>query len=215
MTLMWSLNEEDRLALEASWLAFAIKHADMATISGWWREIDGHYAEPHRHYHTLGHVRDMLPYVSGEAVVAATWFHHIVYDPARTDNEEQSARLAAVALRQIGHSVLTIEFVMQMIRATATEHPGRLPRQALTFLDADLAILGSHHERYIAYRDAIRREYAFVPDDEFAELRRERLERFLMRPNIYYTEGMREQFERQARANLAWELSATGTSPTP
>ena len=26
----------------------------------WWREIEGRYSEPHRYYHTLGHLADML-----------------------------------------------------------------------------------------------------------------------------------------------------------
>ena len=213
MSLLWAVNEEERHALEASWLAFRIKHADMETIAAWWLQMEKRYAEPHRHYHSLGHVRDILQYVMVDAVVAAAWFHDIVFDPARADNEEQSARVAAVALREMGFSVQTIEMVMQMIRATGTRDPRGLPQPALLLLDADVAVFGSHHERYVAYRDAIRQEYAFVPEEQFVERRRELVERFLMRPYIYFTDVMREQFEQQARTNLEWELASITSSP--
>lgn len=203
---MWTVSEDERQALEASWMAFAIKRADMPEVSRWWREIERRYSEPHRHYHTLGHVRDMLHLVNGEAAVAATWFHDIVYDPSRVDNEEASARIAAIALREVGFSVLSTDLVMQMIRATMTHEADDLPAQTLIFIDADLAILGASRERYAEYRDAVRREHAYLPDDAFAELRQPMLDRLLSRTRIYSTETMRDRLETHARRNIEWEL---------
>lgn len=206
---MWVVSEDERHALEASWMAFAIKRADMEPVSAWWREIESHYSEPHRRYHTLAHIRDMMQFVNGEAAIAAVWFHDIVYDPSRTDNEVASARMAATALRELGFTLLTIDVVTQLIRATETHESGGLPQQALSFLDADLAILGSPRERYTEYRDAIRGEYAFLSDDAFIRLRRTVLDRFLSRPRIYFTESMRDRYESQARANIEWEIGVT------
>lgn len=202
---MWSVSDEERESLEASWLAFGIQHGRMDPVSSWWREIAARHGEPHRHYHTLGHVRDVLQLVSGPAAVAAAWFHDIVFDPTRTDSEDASARVAASALREVGFSVAAIDVVAQMIRATTTHEPNGLPQQALLFLDADLATLGSSRERYIEYLDALRREHAFLPDDEFAVQRGETIDCYLTRPRIYFTEVMRDRYELQARENLSWE----------
>ena len=208
---MWIVTEDERHALEASWLSFAIKRADMQPVAAWWRELDQRYSEPHRHYHTHGHIRDMLQLVYGEAATAAAWFHDIVYDPTRSDNEAASAGVAAVALRELGFTVLTTDVVTQLIRATETHEPRGLPPQALSFLDADLAILGSPRDRYAEYREAIRREYAFFSDDEFRERRRAFLDRFLTRRRIYLTDTMRDRYESNARANIEWELAKWGT----
>lgn len=210
---MWVVTEDERHALEASWLSFAIKRADMQPVAAWWCEIDQRYSEPHRQYHTLGHVRDMLQLVYGEAAVAAAWFHDIVYDPARSDNEAARAGIAAVALRELGFTVLTVDVVTQLIRATETHEPRGLPPQALSFLDAGLAILGSSRDRYAEYLQAIRREYAFLSDEEFHERRRALFDRFLTRRRIYLTDAMRDRYESHARANIEWELAATGSSP--
>lgn len=209
---MWLVSEEDGHALEATWLAFMItRGGGMDRIAKWWRVVWKHYSEPHRQYHTLAHIRDMLSLVTGEAAVAATWFHDIVYDPTRADNEDASAKLAATALRELGFGTPGIDVVAQMIRATTTHDRNDLPQQALIFVDADVAVLGSPHDRYVAYRDAVRREYASLSDDEFVRGRRVVIERFLSRPQIYFTQTMREKFEAQARANLLWELS--GAAP--
>jgi predicted metal-dependent HD superfamily phosphohydrolase len=207
---MWSVSEDERHALEASWMAFAIKRANMDEVAAWWREIDQRHSEPHRHYHTLGHVRDMLQLVSGEAPIAATWFHDIVYEPARTDNEDASARIAAVALREVGFSIMTVDLVIRMIRATTDHDPKDLPPQARLFFDADLAILGTSREHYAEYCGAIRREYAHLSDAEFREHRNAVLDRLRSRPHIYFTESMRDRFEQQARANIEWETRSAG-----
>jgi predicted metal-dependent HD superfamily phosphohydrolase len=55
------------------------------------------YSEPHRHYHTLVHVQDLLTKFeqykflveAHEEIEAAIWFHDALYDPTRYDNEER------------------------------------------------------------------------------------------------------------------------------
>src|SRR4051794_22476684 len=61
------------------------------------------YSEPHRHYHNLEHIAEMLRVVDRlskfaadpDAVRLAVWFHDAVYDPRAKDNEKLSAILAA------------------------------------------------------------------------------------------------------------------------
>ena len=82
------------------------------------------YAEPHRHYHTLDHVAEVLrvagrlPCRSPGAVALAVWFHDAVYDPRAGDNEERSADLATRELTALGVDAATIEAVATLVRAT-------------------------------------------------------------------------------------------------
>ena len=61
------------------------------------------YAAPNRAYHNLAHVEDCLDKLARveglsaaerEILTEAIWWHDVVYDPTRSDNEEFSARLA-------------------------------------------------------------------------------------------------------------------------
>jgi predicted metal-dependent HD superfamily phosphohydrolase len=204
------LTVDERHTLEASWLALAVSHrAEMRSAAAWWRELFERHSEPHRRYHTLAHVRDVLLFVEGDASAAAAWFHDAIYDPAAKDNEEASAKLAVNALRELRFSVPTIDLVARMIRATAKHEANGLPQQALLFLDADLAILGSDRQRYGAYVNAVRDESLSLTDTAFRRGRRALLERLLLRPRIYFTDAMRDRFEAQARANAKWELEGS------
>jgi predicted metal-dependent HD superfamily phosphohydrolase len=162
------------------------------------------YAEPHRRYHTLEHIRDVLSRVDPDPLVEiVVWFHDAVYDTHRTDNEEQSAALAAAFMRDRGFTEVDIDLVTRAIRATAKHEPDDLPPQMLRFLDADLAILGSDPARYDAYARQIREEYAWVPEEVYRRERARILRAFLDRPRIYFVDGNREA---AARENLTREI---------
>src|SRR5437867_1561086 len=125
---MFTVSEDERHALEAAWLAFMIPQgAGMHRAASWWREIFRRYSEPHRHYRNLSHIRDLLGLVSGEAAIAAAWFHDFVYEPGRSGCGDASARIAATALRELGFRILTIDVVVQLIRAASTQEPNGLP----------------------------------------------------------------------------------------
>ena len=171
------------------------------------------HEEPHRHYHTLEHVGEVLR-VAGRlaatspgAVALAAWFHDAVYDPTRHDNEERSAELAARELTALNVDAATVEAVAKLVRATAHLGDGAAPEDAdaRALLDADLAILGAAPVRYERYARDIRREYAHVPDGDYARGRVAVLERFLARPWLYFDARMVLEGDGPARANLAAE----------
>ena len=171
------------------------------------------YEEPHRHYHTLEHVGEVLR-VAGRlaatspgAVALAAWFHDAVYDPTRRDNEERSAELAARELTALNVDAATVDAVATLVRATAHLGDGAAPEDAdaRALLDADLAILGAAPVRYERYARDIRREYAHVSDGDYARGRVAVLERFLARPWLYFDARMVLEGDGPARANLAAE----------
>jgi len=170
------------------------------------------YSAPGRHYHDIRHIEDCLAKldrVSGlstrdrEILNQAIWWHDVVYDPTRTDNEEQSAELAeqnvAPDLR---------DQVARLIRLTRTHHVAPSDRLGAILISIDLSILGADTLVYDAYAAAIRREYGHVPDAAYRQGRAAVLERFAARSVIYPDAGFAAELDRQARANIARELAA-------
>lgn len=185
-------------------------------------DLQRRYAEPQRHYHTWDHIQALLGWFGQRrshlhdpaAVELAILFHDAVYDPTRSDNEAESARLLADAqLPRLDDAVRAR--ALRMIEATARhEIPAGLApadqSDMAEFLDMDLSILGARTEVFDAYEQAIRREYAFVPEALYREARRGILQRFLERERLYFSDWGRERFEATARANLAASIAALG-----
>src|SRR5262245_15508367 len=180
-------------------------------------EIAEAYTRPDRHYHTLGHIAALLDLLDlhGEGIAdrdtltLAILFHDIVYDPARNDNEEASASLASERLAALGLPEETTAEVARYILATRHgQECGPIDTEGLALLlDLDLSILGAAPAEYRAYAEAIRREYAFVPDPLYRPGRRRVLEGFLKRDRIYCTDRLRALWEPAARANLFVEIA--------
>lgn len=176
-----------------------------------WADVVRRYGEPHRAYHTLVHIEDVLGVleelgVTDPAVLLAAVLHDVVYDPTRGDNEAASADYARHVLAHLDEG--TVERTAELILATASHEIGaeRDPGRA-ALLDADLAILAAPPDDYEAYSRAIRREYAHVRDDAYRAGRARVLETFLSRSRIFFTDELRTR-EEQARANLRREIDA-------
>ena len=67
-------------------------------------------------------------------------------------------------------------------------------------------ILGASAERYAEFELQIRAEYWWVPTGMYRRQRAAVLKSFVQRSSIYATHEFREQYERQARNNIAWGL---------
>jgi predicted metal-dependent HD superfamily phosphohydrolase len=178
------------------------------------------YGEPHRYYHNLGHViyvldgllessmeAKILPREERANVRLAAWFHDIVYDTRRQDNEERSAERAATSLRALGLEENCVKRVGDLICMTKNHHAADGDLAAWWFIDADLSILGGAPEDYQNYVAGVRKEYAWVPDHEFYPKRRAILQGFLDRPTIFMTAEHRRWEEPEARANIAGEIA--------
>ncbi|WP_226634705.1 HD domain-containing protein [Brevundimonas poindexterae] len=177
-------------------------------------ELQARYAEPQRQYHTWAHIEALRRWFGQRcahlhdpaAVELAILFHDAVYDPTRTDNEAESARLLKDAdLPGLDDTVRAQ--AVRMIEATARhEVPDGLDAldrsDMAEFLDMDLSILGARPDVFDTYEQNIRREYTFVPEPLYREARRDILQRFVERPSLYFSDWGRATFEDQARANL-------------
>lgn len=169
--------------------------------------------EPHRHYHTAEHLASMLSIVDSNATRAddpaqvrlAVWFHDAVYDPQAGDNEAASAALAALELGRLGVDAAE---VVRLILLTTTHDPDPGDRNGTLLADADLSILAAAPEAYDEYAAAVRREYAFVPDDQFRAGRAAVLRRFLDRPTLFRTVPDKAPWTDRAHHNLRRELAA-------
>ena len=171
------------------------------------------YAEPHRRYHDRTHLLQVLRMVDRLAgdedlyvVRLAAWFHDAVYDlPERElTNEEASARLSVRELGRAGFEQEDLTQVARLVRLTATHAPwGRDPEGEL-LCDADLAVLAAPPGLYDAYVEAVRAEYAAVPEEEFLAGRLAVLEP--LADGEIFRSGKAQGLKAAARANLGREL---------
>ncbi len=178
-------------------------------FSLWHRRLVTAYGERHRHYHNLQHIEECLAELaaaevateSRESIGMALWFHDAVYEPRSATNEEDSARLAEECLTGVGVAANRVAEISRLILATKTHRAEG--RDAAMLLDIDLAILGQPSARFWQYEEAIRAEYAWVPEETFRTKRAEILSGFLQRPALYQTPDFSTRYEIAARTNLA------------
>jgi predicted metal-dependent HD superfamily phosphohydrolase len=173
-------------------------------------DLAARYSAPGRHYHTLDHLAAMLALLPDPppALALAVWFHDAVYDTHAADNEERSGAVADEALRTLSASQEVRDETRRLILLTKRHVTSADDRDGRRLLDADLAILGAPADEYDRYAAAIRREYAWVADEDYRRGRRRVLEQFLSRERLYFTDEMHERRESEARANLRREVAA-------
>lgn len=165
------------------------------------------YQEPSRHYHTKQHlISCFIHYEMCQAkmkdpliVALALFYHDVVYDVHRLDNEQRSAEAWHRDGKKLGLSNETIENVARMILATQNHKAQDADTQI--FLDIDLSILGEQEEVFDRFERDIRAEYIWIPEEIFRNRRAQILREFLERDQIFCTSSFRS-LETQARKNL-------------
>jgi predicted metal-dependent HD superfamily phosphohydrolase len=202
--------------LAPAWLELARRVGARDDVAGAGAALLGRWAEPHRAYHDLAHLSEVLERVdllAGEAdrpdaVRLAAWFHDAVYDPTAADNEERSADFAETSLTRIRLAPELVEQVCRLVRLTATHEVAEDDRDGAVLCDADLAVLASGAARYSTYVEGVRREYEHVDDATFARGRTAVLRGLLDRPAMFRTAHGRQVWEPAARSNVSAELAA-------
>jgi predicted metal-dependent HD superfamily phosphohydrolase len=197
-----------------AWAALLARHTTGPDAAAVGSRLLASWSEPHRRYHGVGHLRDILAHVEelagyaddADAVRLAAWYHDSVY-AGLPDDEERSARRAEDDLSGLGLEPQLIDEVARLVRMTITHDPAPGDHNAEVLSDADLASLAVPWERYALNTAAIRAEYAHIPDDVFRKGRLQVLVGLLDGPGVFRTEQARQQWEGPAQGNLRAELA--------
>ncbi len=179
-----------------------------------WLEIEQQYSGKKRYYHTfrhLDHLLEQLAVVKSEltdwnTILFTLFYHDVIYDALKSDNEEKSAELAIKRMQQLQVPFKLIESCKEQILATKSHVRSGNP-DTNYFTDADLSVLGQDWEVYSAYFKNVRKEYAVYPDLIYNPGRKRVLQHFLSMERIFKTDYFFEKYENQARENLEKEIS--------
>lgn len=201
--------------LKAIFIALLKNYTDNENlINELWAEIEQHYTNKKRHYHTLEHLNKLFNQLSEikneiqywHILLFSLFYHDIIYNTLISDNEEKSAALAVKRLTQLGIADSEILLCKHQILATKS-HQLSDNTDTNYFTDADLSILGQNWETYSNYMLQVRKEYAIYPDFIYKKGRKKVVHHFLAMENIYKTTFFRKKLEQQAKQNLQKELS--------
>ena len=127
------------------------------------------WSEPHRAYHGVAHLADLLEQIEGhnplpqkerDMLTLAAIFHDIIYNPRRTDNEVRSAELFLQCISMDKDSP-DIQEIATIIRDTKTHKPST-PLSAI-FCHMDTAIVRRPYPDLLLWEEGIRREYDHLP----------------------------------------------------
>jgi predicted metal-dependent HD superfamily phosphohydrolase len=189
--------------------------SDAKLIDKLWKEIDTRYAERGRRYHNLIHLENLHRELTEVRAIIKQWdvmmlslfYHDIIYNTLRQDNEEKSAAFASERLRSLNVPDPKIELCHSQILATKG-HTISDNADTNLFTDADLSILGKDGSSYQKYAAQIRKEYAIYPSLIYNRGRKKVLNHFLVMDRIFKTDHFHSRYELQARKNLADELQS-------
>ncbi len=183
-----------------------------------WQDIINRYNEPIRAYHTLEHlhqlfaqfeqIKDRLQQPS--IIALALFYHDIIYEPTRTDNEVKSAEYASEALSKY-LTVEQTERIYNLIMMTADHQiTDKSDLDARYLLDMDLSILGANRQEYEQYAQSVRQEYSHVTVADYRLGRTKVLKKLLAHDKLYLTDYY-QRLESQARDNIKREMTLLAT----
>lgn len=173
------------------------------------------YAEHHRRYHTEQHLDHCLQQVDDLLDLAerdrrrlrwALLWHDAVYESGARDNEVRSAAVAKSELMACNVDPADVAEVTRLILLTESHRAPEDDYLGALMISIDLSILGSDPHRYREYSEAVREEYAHVPDELWRAGRGAVLRRMLHANALYPDARFREALEEQARLNMTAEL---------
>jgi predicted metal-dependent HD superfamily phosphohydrolase len=127
------------------------------------------WSEPHRAYHGITHLVDLLEQIEGhvslpqkerDMLTLVAIFHDIIYNPRRTDNEARSAELFLQCISMDKDSP-DIQEIATIIRDTKTHKPST--PLSVIFCHMDTDVVRRPYPELLQWEDGIRREYSHLP----------------------------------------------------
>lgn len=144
------------------------------------KELPFRWSENHRFYHTTEHLEQIIKDIENNiyfrelniyekhALLLAAFFHDIVYDPKRKDNEDKSINFFISSFKE--RDTKMINTVCDLIETTKYRKRPFNKLQRI-FWDADNAVFKKGYDEIIKKENLIRKEYYFVPKKEYKEKR--------------------------------------------
>ena len=204
-------------------LSAMCSHITLEQVSILWQDIAMRYNEPQRAYHSLQHIQQLFGqfeqikhlFHEPHIIALAIYYHDVIYEPTRSDNELKSAEYVVESLT--GYlSAEQCQHIYALIMMTASHQIDNWSNEtkerekysdAAYLLDMDLSILGSSWSVYEHYAHAVRQEYAHVLDGDYRVGRMAVLKELLAHPTLYLTDYYYERLEKQARKNIEHEIT--------
>lgn len=146
------------------------------------------YDEPHRFYHTIDHIKDVLKdlhdsdLLKHDELFLAAIFHDIIYNPQSGTNEEDSANYFIQAAKSSTLNIDQKKHIQQLI--LDTKHHTPTINFSEEFIKADLAILNGSFDKLIKYEKQIFKEFQFVDYKDYKIKRIEVLKHFNTNGNL-------------------------------
>jgi predicted metal-dependent HD superfamily phosphohydrolase len=189
--------------LRAAW------HELMPAEPGLGRDLMNRWQEPHRHYHDVRHLAQLLAALAAlsggpaaRPVALAAWFHDAVHEGIAGDDERASAGLARSSLEAVGLPADEVDEVVRLVLLTIEHDPDPGDDPGILLVDGDFSVLGQSPGRYHYYSRGVRLEYPQLDDRMFASGRMRALDGLFSRGHLFGSVAGREFWETQARANL-------------
>ena len=191
----------------------AIYTSDEVLIASLWNTVVVHYSQKHRAYHNLNHLTELFNYFDTyntpiekpNNVSFAIFYHDIIYNIWKKDNEERSADFAITQLKNIVNEI-DLKEIHTLILATKTHKA--TTNDAKWLIDFDLAIFGQSVAVYDEYTSLIRKEYKVFPFFIYKRERRKIIRHFINKSSIFTTKTFVNLFEEKAKNNLKTELKS-------
>ncbi|MEE8212159.1 MAG: hypothetical protein V3T85_09585, partial [Acidiferrobacterales bacterium] len=135
-----------------------------------------------------------------DAVEMGLWFHDAIYEPGAADNELKSAQLFEEITNDKQSSLK--QSVYDLIMVTKhPEHPKCLDEKFM--VDIDLSSFGLPWGVFIQDSQAVREEFAHVPDESFFAGHLKFLNSLVRRPTFFFTDFFQTRYEAIAKKNIA------------
>ena len=211
----WLLSSWMRACAEAGATAAPddIRETGEALLARW--------MDPRRRFHDLRHLCDVLSRVDELAeethepslVRLAAWYHGAIFDAESKaayaerggENETASAVLAHEQLAALGVPDRRAHRVAQLVTALLRHAPDPADFDCAVLCDADLGMLAQEPQRYKAYLEDVRAEYAHIPAEDYVRARIVILSKLLSRPSLF-SSPLGAAWEDAARQNITAEL---------
>jgi pantetheine-phosphate adenylyltransferase len=143
-------------------------------------ELPLRWSEKTRFYHSTDHLIQIIQDIEKDsrfkhlnvyekqALLLAAFFHDVIYDPKREDNEDKSIEYFIRSYK--GKDVKMLDKVCDLIETT--KHRKKpIDNLKQIFWSADNAKLRGRFEDLKKNEELIRKEYSFVPKNEYKEKR--------------------------------------------